>query len=109
MGLTLDAVTDFFQCTQSFQQHHGSRTYSARNRNEYQKIPEGKTWPACKADNLTAICEPGQCQILNISQPHRPPWPVAGRALLFSCVAFIVLSLDDKVHVCISITATTQI
>jgi hypothetical protein len=25
----------------------------------------------------------GQCGILNISQPYRPPWPVMGIALLF--------------------------
>jgi hypothetical protein len=32
--------------------------YSATNRNEYQKIYVGKAWPACKADNLSAIYEP---------------------------------------------------
>jgi hypothetical protein len=26
--------------------------------NSYQKISGGKARPACKADNLTAICEP---------------------------------------------------
>jgi hypothetical protein len=28
------------------------------NRNKYQESSEGKRWPARKADNLTAICEP---------------------------------------------------
>jgi hypothetical protein len=32
---------------------------SASNRNEYQESSwGGKGWPAHKADNLTAICEP---------------------------------------------------
>jgi hypothetical protein len=35
-----------------------------------------------RADNLTAICEPiRQCEILNISQPYRPPRPVTGLVL----------------------------
>jgi hypothetical protein len=36
--------------------------YSASNRNENQKqkkkFLESRAWPVCKADNLTAICEP---------------------------------------------------
>jgi hypothetical protein len=28
------------------------------NRNEYPESSWGKGWPACKADNLTVICEP---------------------------------------------------
>jgi hypothetical protein len=39
----------------------GLGVYSATNRNEYQKQGEkkgGRARPACKADNLTAICEP---------------------------------------------------
>jgi hypothetical protein len=32
---------------------------SASNRNEYQEYSwGGEAWPALKADNLTAICEP---------------------------------------------------
>jgi hypothetical protein len=35
------------------------RVDSASNRNEYQEIfLGGKERPACKVDNLTAICEP---------------------------------------------------
>jgi hypothetical protein len=39
-----------------------------------------------KADNFTAIDVSrlsGQCGILNISQPYRPPRPVTGIALLY--------------------------
>jgi hypothetical protein len=38
-----------------------------------------------RADNLTAICErlSRQCEILNISQPYRPPRPVMRIALLY--------------------------
>jgi hypothetical protein len=37
-----------------------------------------------KADNSTVICEPlfTQFEILNISQPYRPPRPNKGMALL---------------------------
>jgi hypothetical protein len=35
----------------------GSRVCSASNRNEYQKISWGKARPACKVNNLIAICE----------------------------------------------------
>jgi hypothetical protein len=38
----------------------------------------GKGWPACKADDLTAICEP------IVSQPYGPSWPVTGVA--FYCL-----------------------
>jgi hypothetical protein len=44
----------------SFQLHYGPGVDSAFNRNEYQEssseVKGGR--PACKADNLTAICEP---------------------------------------------------
>jgi hypothetical protein len=36
----------------------GPELYSASNRNEYQKISGIKVRQDCKADNLTAICEP---------------------------------------------------
>jgi hypothetical protein len=39
----------------------------------------GKTLPARKADNITAICEP---IVLNISQPYRRPRPVTRIVLL---------------------------
>jgi hypothetical protein len=40
----------------------------------------GKMWPAPKADNLTAICEPTVYKYwnLDVSQPYGPPWPVTG-------------------------------
>jgi hypothetical protein len=36
--------------------------------------------PACKADNLTAICEP----TVDVSQPYEPSRPVTGIALLLT-------------------------
>jgi hypothetical protein len=41
------------------------------NRNEYQNLPGGKIRPACKADNLAAICVGGlsrRCGSLDVSQ-----------------------------------------
>jgi hypothetical protein len=34
-------------------------------------LPEGKKRPACRADNLVALCEPNvwKCENLNLSQP----------------------------------------
>jgi hypothetical protein len=62
---------------------------SASNRNEYQESSWGKGRPACKADDLTAICEPTVYRkfwILNVSQSYGPPWPVTGIALpSFTC------------------------
>jgi hypothetical protein len=48
---------DFFQLTKSFQPHYGPGVDSASNTNEYQEPSWGKSRPARKADNLTAICE----------------------------------------------------
>jgi hypothetical protein len=50
-------------------------------------LPGSKGWPAHKAHNLTAICEPTvlqTCGNLNISQLYGPPWPVTGLALPLS-------------------------
>jgi hypothetical protein len=43
-----------------------------------------KVRPESRADNFTTICEPisRQCEILNISQPYRPPRPVTRITLL---------------------------
>jgi hypothetical protein len=43
----------------AFQPHYGPGVDSASNRNGYPRdLPGGKERPACKADNLTAICKP---------------------------------------------------
>jgi hypothetical protein len=64
----------------------GPGVYSASNRNEYQKH---KNYVKCgRCIGLTTL-PPSvsrlsrQCEILNISQPYRPPRPVMGIALLF--------------------------
>jgi hypothetical protein len=43
-------------------------------------LPGGKGRLACRADNLTAICEP-VVKSLDVSQPYGPPWSVTGMAL----------------------------
>jgi hypothetical protein len=63
--------------------------------------------PVRGADNLTAICEPisRRCGILNISQPHRPPRPVTGIALLYiltitGAITFAIPSLKPVIAIC---------
>jgi hypothetical protein len=67
----------------------GPRVYSASNRNEYQEhknvlgaVERGRcvgltTLPP----SVSRLYR--QCEILNISQPYRPPRPVTGVALLY--------------------------
>jgi hypothetical protein len=43
-------------------------------------LPGGKIWPARRADNLTAICEPiiyTKCGNLDVSQPYGPVTEIA--------------------------------
>jgi hypothetical protein len=55
-GSSPDEMDFLFQFTLSFQPEGVD---SAFNRNEYQESFLGvKGWPASKADNITAICEP---------------------------------------------------
>jgi hypothetical protein len=69
----------FFQFPSSFQPHYGPEINSVSN-----NLPGSKWRPACKADNLTAICE------LNVYKTWDPqrlttPWaprPVTGAAYL---------------------------
>jgi hypothetical protein len=64
-------------------------SYSASNRNEYQKRVGkklgSKARPARKADNSPSSASrlSIQCGILNISQSYKPPVPVMGIYLLF--------------------------
>jgi hypothetical protein len=56
----------------------------------------GKGWPVCKADNLTAICEPNvyrKCGSLDISQSYGPSWPVTGTALPY--LFTIIINITD--------------
>jgi hypothetical protein len=57
---TIPDVTGFFQLTYSIQSHYGPVIDSACNKNKYQECSLGVKGvrPVCKADVLTAICEP---------------------------------------------------
>jgi hypothetical protein len=64
--------------------------YAASNRNEYQKIFR-RVKQAQRIRLATYLPSVSQlsrkCGILDISQPHRPPWPVTGITLLFTFYA----------------------
>jgi hypothetical protein len=64
--------------------------YSASNRNEYRKHKKKCFWGVerCRCIGLTTLPPSisrlsGQCGILNISRPYRPPRPVTGTAFLY--------------------------
>jgi hypothetical protein len=55
------------------QPYYGPGVDSASNRNEYRESSPGcKGWPARKADNLTAICEPMSRENVGASTSHNP-------------------------------------
>jgi hypothetical protein len=45
----------------------------------------------------------GKCRILDVSQPHRPPWSVTGIALLFLLLPHL-LSLGGEGGICVSVS-----
>jgi hypothetical protein len=82
-GSTPEGVIDIFSMHLILPAALGSGAYSASNRNEYQKISEDKALPACKTDNLTAICE--------------TPWPVA---VITFPLCFVVIMCNVCFIVC---------
>jgi hypothetical protein len=62
-------------------------------------LSEGKGWPVCKVDNLTAICDLTvwtKYWSLDVSQPYGPSWPVTGITLLLLTLQALIIQLCNS-------------
>jgi hypothetical protein len=94
MGSRPDEVNEFFSSYLILSATLGSGVYSAPNRNEYQK--QKKCFRGVERLYVRLTTSPPSVswlsrrfEILSISQPYRPPWPIMGVALLFFIIIYL--------------------